>query len=93
MDEKTRAEIAKHLRAIADCLENPTEQKSPKTEESPKISLTDVRALLAEISQLGHTADVKKLLEKYGCKKLSEVKPEDYAKLMKDAEVLKNAAD
>ncbi len=81
MDEKTRAEIAKHLRAIADCLEN------------PKISLTDVRALLAEISQLGHTADVKKLLEKYGCKKLSEVKPEDYAKLMKDAEVLKNAAD
>lgn len=93
MDEKTRAEIAKHLRAIADCLEISAEPKSLKVEGVSAISLADVRAVLAEISQSGRTAAVKKMLAKYGGKKLSEVNPEDYAKLMKDAEVLKNAAD
>lgn len=80
------SEKADEFEEICSAQENPYPDEPVKTYE-----LTDVRAVLAEISQSGHTAEVKKLLQKYGSKKLSEVNPEDYAKLMEDAEVLKNA--
>lgn len=83
------SEKADEFEEICSAQENsyPDEPAEPiKTYE-----LTDVRAILAEISQSGKTNEVKKLLQKYGCKKLSEVNAEDYANLMKDAEVLKNA--
>lgn len=58
----------------------------PKQEN--KISIEDVRAVLAEKSQQGKTREVKALLMKYDAGKLSGVKPEDYASLIKEAEVL-----
>lgn len=80
------SEKADEFEEICSAQENPFPEEPVKT-----YSLTDVRAVLAEVSQSGHTTEVKKLLQKYGCKKLSEVNPEDYVQLMKDAEVLKNA--
>jgi len=59
----------------------------PQKEES--IPLERVRAVLADKSRLGHTAEVKALLQKYGAAKLSEVKPEQYPKLLSEAEALK----
>ena len=47
--------------------------------------LEDVRALLAEKSGAGKTAEVKALLMKYDAGKLSGVKPEDYPALMEEA--------
>lgn len=66
--------------------------KSKKTEKPKKkeITLEEVRAKLAEKSQAGLTAQVREIIEKYGGTKLSEVAPEHYAEMLKDAEVLGN---
>ena len=71
----------------------PEEVNEPSTEETcetKQIDFTDVRALLAEKSRSGHTAEVKALLRKYGAEKLSEIDSSKYATLMADAEVLGN---
>ena len=56
--------------------------------EEKQLTLEEVRALLAEKSRAGFTAEIKALLEKYGAERLSEVAPEHYPALLKDAEVL-----
>ncbi len=56
-------------------------------EEPAKIKLEDVRAVLADKSRMGHTAAVRDLLAKYGASKLSEIDPEKYPALLKDAEM------
>ena len=62
----------------------------PKVAKSEKeVSLEEVRAVLAEKSHAGLTAQVRELLEKYGAEKLSLVDPVNYAALLKDAEGLK----
>lgn len=56
-------------------------------EEKP-LTLEEVRAVLAEKSRAGHTAEVKELLNKHGADKLSEIDPAEYPALLADAEVL-----
>lgn len=73
--------------------ENEQTQKSTtkrKTEREPKISLEEVRGVLAEKSQLGFTAEVRAIIQKYGANRLSEVDPKNYKKVLEDAEVLGN---
>lgn len=52
------------------------------------LTLEEVRAVLAEKSRAGHTAEVRALLLKHGADKLSEVDPVEYPALLADAEVL-----
>lgn len=54
-----------------------------------EITVEQVRAILAEKSQAGFTAQVKALLESFGANKLSAVKPKDYADLMTAARNIK----
>ena len=56
--------------------------------ESKEIGIEAVRAVLAEKSRDGKTSQIKALLLKYDAGKLSGVKPEDYAALLAEAEVL-----
>lgn len=63
-----------------------------KKEPKPELKLEDVRAVLAEKSRAGHTAEVRALLKKYGAAKLSEIDPTNYEALMKDAEVIGNGS-
>ena len=63
-----------------------------KKEPKPELKLEDVRAVLAEKSRAGHTAEVRTLLQKYGAEKLSAVDPANYEALMKDAEVIGNGS-
>ena len=63
-----------------------------KEEPKPELKLEDVRAVLAEKSRAGHTAEVRTLLKKYGAAKLSEIDPANYEALMKDAEVIGNGS-
>lgn len=63
-----------------------------KKEPKPELKLEDVRAVLAEKSRAGHTAEVRSLLQKYGATKLSAVDPANYEALMKDAEVIGNGS-
>ncbi len=69
------------------------EEAPPKKPEKPKkkaITLEQVRAVLAEKSRAGHTAQVRELLEKYGAAKLSEIDSSQYPSLLAEAEVLGN---
>ena len=66
-------------------------EASNSAEKKPELKLEDVRAVLAEKSRAGFTADVRTLLQKYGASKLSAVDPKHYEALLKDAEVLDDA--
>ena len=65
-------------------------QSESKEIAKKQLSLTEVRAVLAEKSRDGFTKEVKELLIKHGADKLSEINPEKYEALLKDVEVLKN---
>ena len=67
----------------------PVEEKKESAEKAP--SLEDVRAVLAEISRSGKTAEMKALLGKFGASRLSEVKEEDYTALLAEAREVANA--
>ena len=67
--------------------------ETAKAEEAPEPIYTkeDVRAVLASKSAAGYKKEVKELLEKYGAQQLKQVNPDDYAALLKEAEVIGNA--
>ena len=93
--------LANSLQAVADALvqDEPETDSAGKKEEVPKknaekkaeakkLTLEDVRAVLATKSREGHTAEVKELLKKHGANKLSEIDPANYEALAADAEAL-----
>lgn len=55
------------------------------------LTLEQVRAVLADKSRKGHTAEIRALLQKYGASKLSGINPADYKALLADTEVLTDA--
>ena len=65
------------------------EAEVPVTKAEPKVTIDDVRAVLAELSQAGKTAQVKELLGQFGAAKLSSVKEEDLKALLDAANELK----
>ena len=96
--------LAESLQAVADALAS-TETKAERVDahpEAPKAlpqeakaeatpSLEQVRAVLADKSRNGHTAEIRSLLQKYGAAKLSGIDPANYKALLADAEVLTDA--
>lgn len=66
------------------------EKADPLKAEQKKLTLEEVRAVLAAKSQDGFTVEVRSLLEKYGAKRLSEIDPANYQALLSDAEALSN---
>lgn len=63
-----------------------THKTSPKqVPETKKVSLEQVRAVLAKLSQHGKTAEVKALIVKFGVNKLSELDESKYAELLEEA--------
>lgn len=67
--------------------------KAPaKKEAKPQLKLEDVRAVLAEKSRAGYTAEVRALLKKHGADKLSEIDLAKYEALLQDAEVIENGS-
>lgn len=54
-------------------------------ESVKKVSLEDVRAVLAKLSQHGKTAEVKALIVKFGANRLSELDESKYAELLEEA--------
>ena len=59
-----------------------------QAQEEKPLTLEEVRAVLAEKSRSGHTAEVRELLNKHGADKLSGIDPAEYAALLAEAEVL-----
>lgn len=71
-----------------------TEEQKPEPAPAAKAktySFQEVRGIMAGLSGKGKKSEAKKLLQKYGATRLSEIKPEDYAALVADAEVIANA--
>lgn len=84
--ENLASSIGVLLTALESDEELPKEEKVKQEEKTYEIE--DVRKILADKSRLGHTAKIRELLEKYGAKKLSEIKPSSYKGLVADVEKL-----
>lgn len=65
------------------------ETKTAEPNEKP-VSLAEVRALLAEKSRDGFTAEVRAIIVAHGANKLSEIDPSECAAVMKEAEGIGN---
>ncbi len=77
-DQKANADPAN----IEDGKVNAGQSAAPK----PKpVTLEQVRALLAEKSRCGYTAQVRELLQKHGAAKLSAIKPSQFEALLSEA--------
>ena len=86
--------IASSINDIANWLANTfsaTEEATPAPEPEKTFTLEEVRAVLAEKSRAGFTAQIRDLLQKYDAKKLSEIDPADYKDLLTDVEGLTDA--
>lgn len=85
---ETLTEMFSGADAAESVSETKEEKKPAKKAKAKEVTLAEVRAVLAEKSRQGHTAEVKELLSKYGADKLSEVDASKYAELKAEAEVL-----
>lgn len=87
-------DIASSINSIANRLTEAFGGSSDIPAEAPvqekALSLEEVRAILAEKSRDGFTAQIRTLLLKHGAKKLSEVDPANYKALVDEADVLGN---
>ena len=101
---KLLLDVVDDLRSLADSIQTVAEamagnepaqsasQEAPAADPKPtakSVSLEQVRAVLAEKSQAGFTAEVRGLLVKHGAPKLSQIDPANFAALLADAEALK----
>ena len=77
------------LLEVAEALTSVNESPEPPIE---KITMEEVRAVLAQKAAAGLSSEVKALLDKHGAKKLSDISPEDYNQLIKEAEAIGNAS-
>ena len=92
----TIEELRRSAAAISDAANWLAEQFSgdepaPEAHAEPVLTLEAVRAVLADKSRAGYTAQIRSLLQKYGTDKLSGVDPANYKALLADAEELNNA--
>ena len=86
---KAAATINDVADTLAEMFSGTTTEEAPVKE--PPLTLEQVRAVLAEKSRNGHTAEIRALLQKYGAAKLSLVDPVHYKNLLREAEVMTDA--
>lgn len=91
---KIALNVVEDLRSLADSIEtlaeSVTEPHDTDVEEviepaTPKIALEDIREVLTPLTRGGKREEVKALLDKYGARKLPDVKEEDYSKFLEEA--------
>ena len=100
---KLLLDVVEDIRSLADSLQascnaadqgeldtGQTQSDESETPAPTDISLEQVRIVLADKSRNGLTAEVRELIRRYGADKLSEIKPEHFAAVLKEAEVLGN---
>lgn len=85
-EPKAKAKAKTEPKAVPATKVNTEPKAAPK--EEPTYTLVQVREKLAALSRDGKQAKVKELIQKFDATKLSDVKEEDYAALMAEAEGL-----
>ena len=93
MDKKVYSQLAEGFELLAAGYRSLAEQGAEATPEAApeptkKITIEQVRAVMSAKSDEGKTAQATALLMKYDAGKLSGVKPEDYADLLREVEAL-----
>ena len=98
IEEERRLGIAMGMELLALCdevwvFEEATEGMAAEiayaTEQGGKLQrMSEVRAVLAEKANAGHTAEVKALIKGRGAGRLSEIDPAEYPALLAEAERL-----
>ena len=97
MNSTLLLDVADKLRALAGsitaaCSEQPvTAVEKPDKAEAPTVSLEKLRGVLAEKSQQGFTTNVKDLIRRYGAERLSDIDPDYFPDMLKEAEAIGNA--
>ena len=95
MDRKELELAVSEIRSCGEMLLGAAERLVRAFEESPAetiapqettLTIEDVRCVLAQKSREGFTAEIRTLLEKHGADRLSNIAPEHYAALLKEAE-------
>ena len=66
-------------------------EPEPQPKSEPAVTREDVRAILADRSSRGFTAEVRALLKAHGADRLSGIDPTEYSILIKEAEAIGNA--
>jgi hypothetical protein len=92
-------ECGEKLIAVSDSLRQLFSEPEQKPEPEPKadspkpITFEELRGIMAKKTRVSkaNTDAIRDLLTKYGVHKLSELKPEQYAAFLKDAEVIPDA--
>ncbi|WP_426716808.1 hypothetical protein ACEN19_03815 [Corynebacterium auriscanis] len=82
------------LEAAAEEYEAAHQPPAPAPAPTPEVvpvSLEQVRTVLARLSQAGHTAKVRELIQAAGANKLSEVDPSKFGQLLEQAEAIADA--
>ena len=79
------------INAAADWLAEQFSSDEPEAPSKPVLKLEAVRAVLADKSRAGFTAQIRSLLQKYGADKLSGIDPANYEALLEDVEGLTDA--
>lgn len=82
------------LEAAAEEYEAAHQPPAPAPAPTPAVapvSLEQVRTVLARLSQAGHTAQVRELIQAAGANKLPEVDPSKFGQLMEQAEAIADA--
>lgn len=87
-EEMAAAQAPKPVVETAPSVEQPTAPEVTATEPTKTITLEEVRAKLAALSQGGKTVEVKALLTKHGATKLTDLKAEQYATVLEEAGAL-----
>lgn len=82
------------LEAAAEDCEAAHKPPAPAPAPTPEVvpvTLEQVRTVLARLSQAGHTAQVRELIQAAGANKLSEVDPSKFGLLLEQAEAIADA--
>ena len=83
----TVSDIIVTIKDIVGSIESAFSGSPEKPKEDKKsVTLEEVRAVLAEKSRAGKTAEVKQLLTNFGVNKLSELDASKYDELLKETE-------
>ncbi len=69
-------------------VEKPNEVTEDKESEVVKVTKEQIREVFSKLIKAGKQKEAKELTGKYGASKVGEVKEEDYAAILKDAEEL-----
>lgn len=90
--QETSSEPEKVKEIVPEKEENIPEPKPVQEVEPEEKQLTkdDIRGIFSKLIQAGKQKEAKQLTNKYGAKKISDLKQEDYSVIYKEAEELIN---